>query len=88
MQYVRSFSSPIYIGTSGGPDKNRDKSFKKLHLNTGKHIDTFYISKAVGKDENEIRRLMKTIPNISPDKVTKASAYLRQEIEKITKASH
>jgi ligand-binding sensor protein len=48
------------------------------------HIDIFYISKAVGKNEDEIKSLMKTIPRISRDKITEALMYLQKHLKKIT----
>jgi ligand-binding sensor protein len=52
------------------------------------HIDTFYISKAVGKNEDEIKSLMNTVPRISRDKVTEALAYLQEHIGKILKENN
>jgi len=46
-------------------------------------IDTFYISKAVGKDEAEIKSLLNTIPRISRDKITEALTYLQEHIGEI-----
>jgi ligand-binding sensor protein len=51
-------------------------------------IDTFYISKAVGKDEAEIKRLLNTIPRISRDKITEALTYLQKHIEKLIHESN
>lgn len=57
-------------------------------LITDNHIDTFYISKAVGKNEDEIKNLMNTIPRISRDKITEALTYLQEQIESIIKNSN
>jgi len=47
------------------------------------HIDTFHISKEVGKSEDEIKSLMKTVPRISRDSITEALTYLQKHIESI-----
>jgi len=73
---VPIFSNGTFLGSAGGCGC----------MMTDNHIDTFYISKAVGKDEEEINRLIKTIPKITRDTIAEASAYLQQEIEKIMKA--
>jgi ligand-binding sensor protein len=73
---VPIFLNETFLGCAGGCGC----------LITDNHIDTFYISKAVGKDEDEIKNLLKTIPKITRDTIIEASAYLQQEIEKITNA--
>ncbi|KPK45095.1 MAG: hypothetical protein AMK74_04130 [Nitrospira bacterium SM23_35] len=46
-------------------------------------IDSFYISKALGKDEPEIRSLLNTVPRISQDKLAEALTYLQKHIDKL-----
>ncbi len=74
---VPIFTNGDFLGSAGGCGC----------LMTDNKIDIFYISKAVGKNENEIKNLMMTIPRISRDKVIEALEYLQKEIEKITQAA-
>ena len=54
-------------------------------LITDNHIDTFHISKEVGKSEDEIKSLLNTVPRISRDKITDALTYLQRHIENLIK---
>lgn len=74
---VPIFMNGNFLGSAGGCGC----------LITDNKIDTFYISKAVGKDEVEIKSLLKTIPRISRDKITEAITYLHKHIGKIIKES-
>jgi len=56
-------------------------------LITGNTIDTFYISKLVGKDEKEIKSLVNTIPKIEKNKIEEALLYLQKQLEQIIKNS-
>jgi ligand-binding sensor protein len=51
----------------------------------GNRIDTFYLSKALGKDEETIRNLVNTIPEIDKATVLEALVYLQNRLENIVK---
>jgi ligand-binding sensor protein len=70
---VPIFMNGDFLGSAGGCGC----------LLTDNKIDTFYISKAVGKDEAEIKNLINTIPRISRDTITEALSCLQDHIRKI-----
>lgn len=49
----------------------------------GNKIDAFYISKLVSKDEEEIKRLLNTIPKIGKNTIEEALLYLQKRLEQI-----
>jgi ligand-binding sensor protein len=53
-------------------------------LIVGNKIDAFYISKLLGKDEQEIKNLLNTVPKIERDKIKEALLYLQKRLEQIT----
>ena len=48
-------------------------------------VDTFYVAKLLGKDEEEIKASTKNIPQISSDKLTEAIACVQVNIDRILK---
>jgi len=75
---VPIFVNGTFIGSAGGCGC----------LISDNDIDTFYISKAVGKSEDEIKSLLDTIPRVPRDKITEALTYLQKQIEHIIKKSN
>ncbi|MFZ5905785.1 MAG: PocR ligand-binding domain-containing protein [Nitrospirota bacterium] len=70
---VPIFANGDFLGSAGGCGC----------LLTDNRIDTFYISKAVGKTEDEINQLLTTIPRISRDRIKEALSYLQDHIRRI-----
>ena len=57
-------------------------------LIVGNKIDTFYISKLLGKTEQEIKNLLDTVPRIEKNTITEALLYLQKLLEQIIRNTH
>ena len=75
---VPIFMNDEFLGSAGGCGC----------LIVGNKIDTFYISKLLGKTEQEIKNLLDTVPRIEKNTITEALLYLQKLLEQIIRNTH